>query len=728
MTALLFLLAAAATPAEPSLLAVRLPPAEVLRIDGRLDEPAWTRAPALSGLRQREPLEGAPATEPTEVRVLYDDHNLYVAVLARDAEPSRVVGRIRQRDKILEPTGFDDSYEFAGDDAVAVLLDPFRDRRNAVVFATNPNGAEFDALITDESGAFNADWRGVWTVRAQRGPEGWSAELAIPFRSLRYPSGSRTEGWGFNVWRVVRRKNEETLWTAWSRTGGGFRRVSQAGRLEGLAGLPRSGMNLEVKPYGLAGFSQEPRSGGGLGARGETGVGLDAKWEARPGLVLDATVHPDFAQVEADEERVNLTRFDLFFPEKRDFFLENAGVFDFGWRGFDETPPFLLFFSRRIGIAPGVGDENGAEVPVRGGLRLAGRAGRQTIGFLDMATGPGAGEPSANHGVLRLKRDVGRSSYLGALVADRRDGEGGNTAGGLDGSFWPTSSLNVQAFVARTWTSGPGGDGTAYRLGASYDGDRVGFVAQHLRVGPEADPRMGFVTRRDIRRSDASARYTFRPAALGLRRIDLYLEGQHIVRTDGEKQDAGFGPVVNLEWDSGDSVGAFYYAATTRLDEAFDLGGRVPVPRGDYRVRQLSLSASSSSRRTLQATAQAEVQDTYGGRLVTLGATLRAAPGSHLAMNLGFTHDRVDLPAGRFDAAISSLRVAYAFSTRLFASALVQHNSLERVLVSNLRLDFVHRPGSDLFVVFDEERGGGTTLREVARRGLAAKVTWLARF
>src|SRR6185295_16755994 len=195
------------------------------------------------------------------------------------------------------------------------------DRRNAVVFATNPNGAEFDALITDESGAWNADWRGVWTVRAQRVPEGWSAELAIPFRSLRYPSRPTPEGWGINVWRVVRRKNEETLWTAWSRTGGGFRRVSQAGRLDGLAGLPRSGLNLEVKPYGLLGLAQEEGSAGGLDSTGQTDLGLDAKWEVRPGLVLDATVHPDFAQVEADDERVNLTRFDLFFPEKRDFFL-----------------------------------------------------------------------------------------------------------------------------------------------------------------------------------------------------------------------------------------------------------------------------------------------------------------------------------------------------------------------------------------------------------------------
>jgi Domain of unknown function (DUF5916) len=721
---LLFLLAAAAQPAEPSVRAMKLPPGAVLRVDGRLDENVWSLASPASGLRQREPQEGAPGTEGTEVRVLYDESTLYVGVLARDREPKRVVARIRQRDTLLEPSGFEGSYEFAGDDAVAILLDPFRDRRNAVVFATNANGAEFDALITDESGAMNADWRTVWTVRAQRVSEGWSAEIAIPFRSLRYPSRPPDEGWGFNVWRVVRRKNEETLWTAWSRTGGGFNRVSQAGRLEGLAALPRPGLNLEMKPYGLAGFSQEAGTGDTLDTRRQTDLGLDAKWEVKPGLVLDATVHPDFAQVESDDEQVNLTRFELFFPEKRDFFLENAGIFDFGWRGFDETPPFLMFFSRRIGIAK---DEE-SPIPLRGGLRLSGRAGRQTVGFLDVLTGEGAGQPAANYGVLRVKRDLGTSNYVGAMVADRRDEQSGNTAGGLDASFWPASTINLQGFYSRTWTSGPGGEGAAWRVGAEYDADRVGLEAQHLVVGPEADPQMGFVTRRDIRRTDVSARYTVRPAAFGLRKIDLFMEGQHIVRTTGEKQDVGAGPVMNMEWNSGDSIGAFYFQGSTRLDEAFDLDDRVTVPPGDYSVRHLSFSARSASSRPFVATATADVEDVYGGRIASVGGTVRAAPGSHLTLGLGFTRNRVDLPGGAFTADIGSLRATYAFSTRLFVSAFIQANRLDRRLLANFRLDFIHRPGSDLFVVFNEERGDGASLQHVARRGGAVKLTWLKRF
>jgi Domain of unknown function (DUF5916) len=731
VSALLVLLLAGGPPEPPTMTAAAL--AGELRIDGRLDEAAWARAPAASGFRQREPREGEPATQPTEVRVLYDARNLYIGVLARDAEPRRAVAHIRQRDKLLEAAGYDNRYQFAGDDAVAILLDPFRDRRNAVVFATNPNGAEFDALITDESSAFNADWRAVWTVRAQRVPEGWSAEIAIPFRSLRYPSASSgPDGWGINVWRIVRRTNEETLWTAWSRDGGGFQRVSQAGRLVGLANLPRSGLNLEVKPYGLAGLTQEPRDGGSLRSTRDFDAGLDAKWEVRPGVVLDGTLHPDFAQVEADDEQVNLTRFDLFFPEKRDFFLENAGIFDFGWRGVDETPPFILFFSRRIGIAR---DDESA-IPVRGGVRLSGRVGGQTVGFLDVYTGAGAGQPSANYGVLRLKRDFGKSNYVGGMLVDRRDRGGGaglaprgsNTAGGLDASFWPAENVNLQAFAARTWTSGPGGDGSAWHVSGDYTGDRFGVFAQHLYVGPGADPEVGFVTRADIRRTDAFARVTLRPPTLGLRRIDVFAEGQHIVRTDGEKQDGGAGPTLNVEWNSGDSVAAFYFAGSTRLDEPFDLGGRLPVPAGDYRVRQWSAAATSASSRPVMVSLSAERSDSFGGRLDTRGARARVSPGSHLNLELAFTHNRVRLPAGSFTADVSSLRLLYAFTTRLFASALVQHNRLERRLVTNLRLGFIHRPGSDLFVVFNEDRGDGVSLRPVANRGLAVKLTYLTRF
>jgi hypothetical protein len=483
---------------------------EAVQVDGLLDEPVWSLAEAASGFRQREPKEGEAATEATEVSVLYDDTNLYVGVRALDRRPRDVIARILQRDRVLQ-AGIDNQARWAGDDGVAILLDPFLDHRNAFLFATNPNGAEFDALVTDESASYNADWRGVWRVAARRTAQGWSAEFAIPFRSLRYPSNGGSQPWGFNVERLIRRKSEQTLWSGWSRAEGGLHRVSRAGHLVGLASLPRSRLNLEVKPYGLVGASRERQDDGSVPRDTSASLGGDLKWEVRSGLVLDGTVNPDFAQVEADDQIVNLTRFDLFLPEKREFFLENAGVFEFGTRGFFEPPPFLLFFSRQIGIK-----EDEGEVPVMGGVRLSGRAGRQTVGFLGILQDQAFGDPRTSFGALRVKRDVGANGFVGAMLTDRRTREGGETDGGVDFSLWPTRRLNVTGFAALTSAAGDRERDKAYRLAAEYRTGRFFLQGQHLLVGPDAETGMGFVTRTDIRRSDAFGTWTFRPGRLSM--------------------------------------------------------------------------------------------------------------------------------------------------------------------------------------------------------------------
>ncbi|MGH7546482.1 MAG: DUF5916 domain-containing protein, partial [Gemmatimonadota bacterium] len=348
-------------------------------MDGLLDEPAWREAPAATGFRQREPAEGAPASERTEVRVLYDDEHLYIGVRALDAQPERVVARQLARDASIGASRFGAS---GGDDAIELVLDAFHDRRNAYYFATNPAGVQVDGLITDES--FNPDlnWDGVWDVRARRTGDGWSAELAIPWRAIRYPAVAGAQTFGFNVQRVTSRRNEQSLWTAWSRENEGLHRVSRAGDLTGLD-LPDHGLDVQAKPYALAeaarDFAGDP--GGATDVGGD--LGLDLKAALGSGLVLDLTVNTDFAQVEADDEQLDLTRFNLFFPEKREFFLENAGIFEFGAPSFGGPPQLLLFFSRRIGLARA--ETAGTQpVPVLAGARLTGRAGRQTIGLLNV--------------------------------------------------------------------------------------------------------------------------------------------------------------------------------------------------------------------------------------------------------------------------------------------------------------------------------------------------------
>jgi len=705
---------------EPSVTALRV--REAVQVDGLLDDPAWSRAEAASGFRQREPREGAAATEATEVRVLYDETTLYVGVRALDRRPQEVIARILQRDRVIQ-AGIDNQARWAGDDGVAILLDPFQDHRNAFLFATNPNGAEFDALVTDESASYNADWRGVWRVAARRTAEGWSAEFAIPFRSLRYPSSEGSQPWGFNVERFIRRKSEETLWSGWSRAEGGLHRVSRAGHLAGLVSLPRSRLNLEVKPYGLVGASEERQDDGTVPRETDASVGGDLKWEVRSGLVLDGTVNPDFAQVEADDQVVNLTRFDLFLPEKREFFLENAGVFEFGTRGFFEPPPFLLFFSRQIGIK-----EDEGEVPVMGGVRLSGRAGRQTVGFLSILQDQAFGDPRTNFGALRVKRDVGQNGFVGAMLTDRRTRAGGETDGGVDFSLWPTRRLNLTGFAALTSAAPERARDKAYRLAAEYRTGRLFLQGQHLLVGPDAETGMGFVTRTDIRRSDAFGVWTFRPGKLGLREISTFVGGAWITRTTGEEQDGEAFAGGGLRFDSGDSVSAFATRGFTQLDEAFDLADRVSVPVGRYDLRQLTVFASSSPSRPAGFSVVGRLADEWDGQVRSLDTTLRVAFGAHLEAGPTWTLSHADLPGGAFTAHVLGLRLGWAFSTRLFARAYVQYNSLEDKWITNVRLNFIHRPGSDIYVVWNDEQGEEGAPGRLVGRGLAVKGTWLIRF
>lgn len=694
-----------------------------IELDGVLAEPVWTAASAATDLRQQEPDEGEPATEQTEVRVILDGRTLYVGVLARDREPDRIVARTLQRDKLME-MGFDQKPRFTGDDAVAILLDPFHDHRNAMVFATNPNGAEFEALITDEGREFNMDWRAVWEVAAQRIPEGWSAEFAIPLRTLRYPADAGDRPWGFNVYRVIRRKNEDVLWSAWSRDNEGFTRVSRAGHLEGMVNLPRAELNFEVKPFVLSGATREYEQKGEPAATdGRLDAGLDAKYEVRPGLVLDVTLNTDFAQVEVDDEQVNLTRFDLFFPEKRDFFLENAGIFEFGLRGFGpfEPPPFLLFFSRRIGIS-----EDG-ELPVLGGGRLTGRLGGQTVGLLNVVTGAAHGEPTTNFAIARIKRDIGVSNYAGLMLTDRRDAASSNTAVGADWSFWPGTALNMQGFAARTFTSGASGEGWAYRVAADYQKDRGGLTLQYTAIDPQANTEMGFITRPDMRRYDLFSRLTARPPVLRLRKVDFFFGGQYLTRTDGRLQDRVFGPAVSPTWNSGETLFAFVDRAFFRVEEPFNLAGAAEVPVGSYRGWLYGVFANASPARALSGGVNMVLQRMFDGWIRTVTGTVTAAAGPHLALRVQYTRNAVDVPGGRADADLASARITYAFSTRLTANTLIQYNRLDNSISANLRLNLIHRPGSDLFVVFNEIRGEETSIWEPTARGAAVKLTYLMR-
>lgn len=712
---------------EPGVLQVhRLPPGgeASFRLDGLLTESFWDAAPVLNTFIQQEPVEGDPASERTEVRVVYDRENIYVGIRALDSEPDRVVSRILQRDRVMRLDGFDQRPAFAGDDAVAILFDPFHDNRNAYVFATNPNGAEFDALLADEGKEFNIDWRGVWEVAGARTSYGWSAEFKIPLRTLRYPDDS-LEPWGFNVHRIIRRKNEKIFWQAWSRDSGGFHRVSLAGDLVGLEDLPGPSRNLELKPYALGGTRQTRGEDGGLPRTSQTEVGLDLKSEVRPGLVLDLTLNTDFAQVEVDDEQVNLTRFGLFFPEKRDFFLENSGIFQFGVAANPfEPPPFQMFFSRQIGIE----EDEEEVVPIIAGGRLTGRLGGQTVGLMNVLTDEVEGLVGReSFSVIRAKRDVGENNYVGVMMTDRRGAESWNTTVGADASLYLTPSLNVQGWLAQTFSEGHGGDDLAYSAMADYSTDMWGVFFRHIAVGPEAEAKSGFIQRTNMQRTDSYARRSFRPGSAAIRKIDLMLGGNLFTGYSGGLQDWAVGPVVMTEMESGASLTLLAQVGENRPDEEFDLADTLYVGPDTYDAKTVMAMWSTDPSRPISLRGTAQAAAFYGGTLRAVGGTLDLAPSPQVALSLSMNRNRVELPSGEFTADLLSLRASYSFSTRLTTNFLVQYNSLDELFSANIRLSFMHRPGSDLFLVFTEERGEEGDPWRLSDRGMVAKLTYLKR-
>ncbi len=692
---------------------------EPIALDGVLNEAVWRDADVSTAFRQREPDEGKPASETTEVRVAYDATALYIGVVARTDQASSIVARVLERDMVMQANW--DGLSFGGDDAVAVMLDPFHDHRNGVVFATNANGAEFDALITDEGREINVDWRGVWEVASQRTADGWSAEFAIPFRTLRYSLDPDASTWGFNVSRMIKSKNEEVLLSAWGRANEGIHRVSRAGHLVGMSDLPSGGVALETTPYVLSGVDQNPAASG-PGADHRIEMGFDAKYQVRPGLMLDLTLNTDFAQVEVDNERVNLSRFPLFFPEKRSFFLENAGIFQFGDASWGR-PPFLMFFSRQIGIA------DDREVPVIGGGRLTGRVGKQTVGVLNVLTDAAFGQRRTNFAVARVKRDVGDNGFLGLMATDRRDTDSWNTAWGFDGSVWPFDALNIEGFFARTESSGTGGDDVVYGITTSYQTERFGFLGKHLYLGPDPEAGMGFIARKDMRESWGMTRLTTQPSVLGLRRLEFYVNTDLITSADGRLQDWQVGSSIFPQWESGDNAFLWHGRSFSRLDEGFDLTDDVRIPAGDYDNWELNAGVNTTAGRVISASAMGSLQRFYGGRLTTTSADVSWRPNVHLAFSLCYMYNDADVPGGAFTADVVSARVAFAASTKLSAKMLLQYNSLDNTLSANVRVNLIHRPGSDLFIVYTERRGDiDSRLWHLSERDAVMKVTYLMRF
>jgi hypothetical protein len=690
------LLAAGFAPARPAMAQHPTPPAslealaieEPLQVDGRLDEEVWSRAAVGSGFTQREKPD-EPATERTEVMVVYTPTTLYIGFRCFDSHPEQIVAKEMEYDGRL-----------FRDDSLIVTLDTFHDHRNAYFMETNPNGAILDALSSDEGRTLNGDWDGVWSAASRITSEGWTSEMAIPFATLRFDP--RLDTWGFNVRRLVARTGEQSYWMQVGRDAS-LVRMSRAGHLTGLHGVEPA-LNLRIKPHVVGSRTEISASG----AHEETlEPGVDVKWGITRGLALDLTYNTDFAEAEADDQQVNLTRFSLFLKEKREFFLENAGIFEVvPPTQLGGTPPLKLFFSRRIGISP-----NGLPVPIHWGTRLTGRAGDWSIGLLDAQTEPlgpsrsgvAGGIPGDNWGIVRLKRNVGERSSVGMIFTNRdQDGPEGNRVYGLDADLNPLPKLNINTFYAAS--QDPGVSDWAGGASAVYTGQDWIWSMETMQIGEQFNPEAGFLLRSGIRRYAPTLTYKPRPKIKGLRNLQFDL----LAEIDTDLEDhletfAGRFDLASFVLDKEDQAAFFVDVNRERLTEFFVILPGIVIPPGEYDFADFGLSyATSPTRQNFYASGTVTRGQFYDGDRLSSVLTVGLRPSRHFRAETRWSRDDVVLPAGSFTANVWRQRLSVSFTPNVAANAFIQYNDSADLLSLNLRFNWIYKPGSDLFVVYNQ--------------------------
>ena len=661
-------------------------------LDGILDEASWARATVLDRFTQSKPDRGMPLTEATEVRILYDDETLYVGVEMWDRSPDR-----------LTIPSLEQDFQSGNSDIFGITLDTFLDRRNAFMFLVNPMGAVKEAQDFDDSRYENAAWEGIFTVRTRIHDRGWTIEWAIPFTTVRFDPARPVQDWGMQLMRRIRRNNEEGYWAPLDQRDR-IHKMSKAGTLRGLDGI-RSGRNLLIKPYALSARSEN----GGSPSDWTGDGGLDIKYGITPRLTADLTWRTDFSQVEVDQEQVNLTRFSLFFPERREFFTENSGVFNFGditernYRSGSSLRDFTLFHSRRIGL------EGGQEVPIVGGGRLTGRAGGFEVGALSMQTRSAEGLPEENFAVLRAKRTLSGFGDVGGIFVNRQstDGFGSyNRTYGFEANLQPSQFLRVSSYLAAVDDSEvTGGSAWAGRMWAGFRDDFWNVSAGFKHVGDSFLPRVGFVRRRAVRTAYATTGVHHRPAGSTINEINPYVEAEAITDLDGRLLTREQRGSFSVSLRDGSRFSASVTERFERLDDPFSVTGSAVVPAGDFNFRSVSASAGTSAGRPLSANFSVSNGGFFNGDRTSFSVSSRWRASYRLAFDASAQRNQISIPdADDFDADVYAGRVTFAGSTTFFTSAFVQYNSASNDLVTNLRVNYIHAALSDLFLVYTERR------------------------
>jgi len=672
--------------AVPHLAAARADRPPVL--DGRLDEGAWQRAQPIGALRQREPVEGAEPTEETVVRVLYNDDALFIAIVSHDRSPREIVSTQLTRDADLDV-----------DDRITIVLDPFFDHRNGFFFQVNPAGARSDGQVSNNSESLSRDWDGIWNAAARISDDGWIAEVEIPFKTLRFKPGQSV--WGLNVERQIKRRQETDRWAA-PRQNIWIGNLAEAGRLEGLDGI-RQGRGLDVRPYVSAGgeSSDSPVTGG-----------IDVFKNVTPNLNAAVTVNTDFAETEADIRQVNLTRFPLFFPEKRTFFLEGAGVFDVA--GLANTTDIRPFFSRRIGLVESTTGDN-ITVPLRVGAKLSGRQSDYNIGVLDVETGshsdlglPGGMVDQQNLMAARVSRNILQQSWIGGIVTHGNPtGAGGNTLVGADARFATSTFRGNKNLSLALYVLGTDDEATGTRDGAGgfvidYPNDRWDVALSWKQIGDNFQPALGFVPRAGIRKTDLNVAFQPRPEQWGIRQFFFEFRPTYITNLANRLENwRVFIAPFNVRTESGEHLEWNYIPEFEHLDEPFEIATGIVIPPGSYQWTRFRTEVNTATKRPWVVDGALWWGGFYGGtrRQIEFGVTVK--PNTHVALSLQTERNDVDLPQGTFYTQLVTARADYNFSADVSWANLVQYDNESRIAGLQSRFRWILQPGNDLFLVLN---------------------------
>jgi hypothetical protein len=697
--------------------AVRVETAPVL--DGEVrNDPAWQAITPTGGLTQTTPDEGQPASQRTEVRVVYTDDDIYFSFICHDDDPATIVVSGTRRDTSL-----------AEQDSLLFILDTYRDEQNGFVFGTNPAGLQYDGQLSKAGqgssvmsgsmsgagGGFNINWDGVWDVKTQMGDFGWSAEFRIPFKTIRYPRRD-LQSWGVNFQRNITRRNEIAYWSPLGRQFN-ILRLADAGLLTGLE--IASQRNLKIVPYVLGELSDIGEDGRGT----DTEWGVDVKYSLTPSLTLDLTYNTDFAQVEADESQVSLDRFNIFFPEKRPFFLENAGLFTVG-----KSRQVELFFSRRIGLS-----SDGDIIPIDAGARVSGAIGGVNVGAMYMQTEELAGvAPSNRFGVARVNKELPNRSSLGAIFISR-DATGRNSGlwgdnktYGVDGRWGIGEYGLISGYAASTSTPGLDGDDDSWSLVGDYDSEDWNLAAAYVDVGEHFNPEVGFLNRSGgYRNRSGRIMRRYRPAnsRIGLLEIRPHVSYNGYWSVHGF-QETGFLHVDNhLVWKNGYEFHSAVNFTTEGLLLPYEISEGIFVPPGTYRNSELSFYGQTNEGAWISFGISATAGGFYSGDRTALSPFMNMRLGEHFTTQLSWSQNDVELPEGDFVTRVGRLRLSYSFTPKIALEALFQYNNVDDFFSTNLRFSWLRKANTGLYVVFNDIKGYDRFIGEQPNRSLIVKYT-----